>query len=323
MRQKITKVALTLILVLLPTLAHSLPVEVERVSLDGLKGKGYLAQGVERLLVSGLKARGLEAFTPDGVKVESGYLVRCILKKEAGAGLLLIAKVWRKAGLLRGDEAPLTTLKRISPSEEGLFDAVDQLSKDLTQFIEKDREHLAIKPIEREKMGPAVGKIPLKKKETAPPTPIEPPKTNEMAKMAKNESTRDYIPDLVPDLPPDDEETGPKKDAKQAAEGSSGLFSLLNFLKADKEKKRDRATMPPYSEDLPVPTPEEIIKKETLKEKRQAAEKLAKAQPTMSSPQSPTKLPPPSQEGPNHSVPPQKSSTPQEVKGKLPHWKWF
>ncbi len=320
MRQKITKVALTLILMLLPTLAHSLPVEVERVSLDGLKGKGYLAQGVERLLVSGLRARGLEAFTPDGVKVESGYLVRCILKKEAGAGLLLIAKVWRKAELLRGDESPLTTLKRISPSEEGLFDAVDQLSKDLTQFIEKDLEHLAIKPIEREKVRPAVGKIPLKKKETTPPAPIKTQKQNE---MAKNEPTRDYIPDLVPDLPPDDEETGPKKDAKQAAEGSSSLFSLLNFLKADKKKGGERATMPPYSEDLPVPTPEEIIKKETLKEKGQAAEKLAKAQPTMSSPQSPAKLPPPSQEGPNHSVPPEESSTPQEVKGKLPHWKWF
>ncbi len=320
MRQKITKVALTLILILLPTLAHSLPVEVERVSLDGLEGKDYLVQGVERLLVSGLRARGLEAFTPDGVKVESGYLVRCIIEKEAGAGLLLIAKVWRKAEVLRGDEAPLTTLKRTAPSEEGLFDAVDQLSRDLTQFIEKDREHLAIKPIEREKVRPAVGKIPLKKKETAPHAPIKTQKQNE---MAKNEPPRDYIPDLVPDLPPDDEETEPKKDTQQSAEGSSGLFSLLNFLKADKEKKRDGATMPPYSEDLPVPTPEEIIKKETFKEKGQAAEKLAKAQPTMSSPQSPAKLPPPSQKGPNHSVPPQESSTPQEVKGRLPHWKWF
>ncbi len=289
--------------------------------MDGLKGKDYLAQGVERLLVSGLRARGLEAFTPDGVKVESGYLVRCILKKEAGAGLLLIAKVWRKAEVLRGDEAPLTTLKKTSPSEEGLFDAVDQLSKDLTQFIEKDREHLAIKPIESEKVRPAVGKIPLKKKETTPPAPIKTQKQNE---MAKNEPPRDYIPDIVPDLPPDDEETEPKKETQQSAEGSSGLFSLLNFLKADKKKGVERATtMPPYSEDLPVPTPEEIIKKETFKETGQAAEKLAKAQPTMSSPQSPAKLPPPSQEGPNHSVPSQESSTPQKVKGRLPHWKWF
>ena len=298
--------------------AFSTGIELWPVTLRNMNKKAYIAKGVEGLLLARLLQKGFKPFMSRDMEIETGYVLKCSIAPKGAQGMVLAGDIWRKKDFITQQGVrPLKSFSLEVESEEGLFQAVNELSDMVARAIELDQASSKAKSLKKNRAPQGVAVLSLKNAKKALESPVEHrpgEKDGVPDKPIQGTGPEDSIPDQAPDLLSDDDLE------EESTPGITLFFIPFSFSKIKTSHEQNKVQ---YTDELIVQTPEEIMSEEFKKKARQTSlpsEMLQKRQePHPDRPSASDGGHTPSSPGDTTDG----HAMPKDSERPLPTWKWF